>query len=146
MAKEIDFPPVWLAGFAAAGGLVGAFAPVELPFNSIVGAGLILVGIVLMAVAVGQMLLARTTVIPHRDPAALVMNGVFALSRNPIYLADAVILAGLYLHWDAVIALPLIAVFMIVITRRFIRPEEARLSGLFGEIYDDYRARTRRWL
>lgn len=146
MAKEIDYPPIWLAGFAAAGGIVGRFAPVGMPFNSIVGAGLILVGIVLMLVAVGQMMMARTTVIPHRDPSSLVMNGVFALSRNPIYLADALILAGLYFNWDALLALPLVAVFMIVITRRFIRPEEARLTGVFGEIYEDYRARTRRWI
>lgn len=146
MTREIDFPPVWLAGFAALGGVIGRLAPIELDFNSILGAGLILVGLGLMLVAVAQMALARTTVIPHRDPSALVMGGVFALSRNPIYLADALVLTGLYLHWDALVALPLVAVFMAIITRRFIRPEEARLGAMFGEIYDDYRARTRRWI
>lgn len=146
MAREIDFPPVWLAGFAAIGGVIGRLAPFELAFNSILGAGLILVGLGLMLVAVAQMVLARTTVIPHRDPSALVMGGVFALSRNPIYLADALVLTGLYLHWDALVALPLVAVFMAIITRRFIRPEEARLAAMFSEIYDDYRARTRRWI
>ncbi len=146
MAKEIDFPPVWLAGFAALGGVVGRLAPIELVFNSIVGAGLIVVGLLLMLVAVVQMALARTTVIPRRDPSALVMGGVFGLSRNPIYLADALVLTGLYLHWDALVALPLVAVFMAIITRRFIRPEEARLEAMFGEVYDDYRARTRRWI
>lgn len=146
MAKDIDFPPVWLAGFAAIGGLVGRLAPIELGMNSIIGAGLILVGLVLMLAAAAQMLMARTTVIPHRDPSALVMGGVFGLSRNPIYLADALVLAGLYLHWDALVALPLVAVFMAIITRRFIRPEEARLHAIFGEVFDEYRARTRRWL
>lgn len=146
MAKEIDFPPVWLAGFAVIGGIIGRIAPIEFGFNSVIGAALILVGLALMLVAAGQMALARTTVIPHRDPSSLVMGGVFSLSRNPIYLADALILAGLYLHWDAILALPLVAVFMAVITRRFIRPEEARLQAIFGEIYDEYRARTRRWL
>lgn len=146
MAKEVDFPPVWLAGFAALGGVIGRLAPIELGVNSIVGAGLILVGLGLMLVAAAQMALARTTVIPHRDPSALVMGGVFGLSRNPIYLADALVLTGLYLHWDALLALPLVAVFMAIITRRFIRPEEARLAAMFGEIYDDYRARTRRWI
>jgi protein-S-isoprenylcysteine O-methyltransferase Ste14 len=146
MAKEIDFPPVWLAGFAAIGGVIGRIAPIDLGVNSILGAGLILVGLVLMLVAAAQMMMARTTVIPHRDPNALVMGGVFSLSRNPIYLADALVLVGLYLHWDALVALPLVAVFMAVITRRFIRPEEARLQAIFGEIYADYCARTRRWL
>jgi protein-S-isoprenylcysteine O-methyltransferase Ste14 len=146
MAKEIDFPPVWLAGFAALGGFVGSILPVELAFNSIIGATLILVGLAVMLVAAGQMILARTTVIPHRDPSALVMNGIFSLSRNPIYLGDTLILAGLYLHWDAILALPLVLFFMIVITRRFIRPEEARLERVFGEVFQEYRARTRRWI
>ena len=146
MAKEIDFPPVWLAGFAALGGFVGSFVPIDWAYNSIFGAALVIVGILVMVVAAAQMLLARTTVIPHRDPSALVMNGMFALSRNPIYLADATILTGLYLHWDALLALPLVLLFMIVITRRFIRPEEARLESAFGEVFQEYRARTRRWL
>lgn len=146
MAKEIDFPPVWLAGFAALGGFVGSFVPITWAYGSILGAALIIVGILVMLVAAGQMLLARTTIIPHRDPSALVMNGMFSLSRNPIYLADALILTGLYLHWDAILALPLVLLFMIVITRRFIRPEEARLESAFGEVYSEYRARTRRWI
>lgn len=146
MAKEIDFPPVWLAGFAALGGFVGRFVPIEWAYNGIFGAALVIVGLVVMLVAVAQMLLARTTVIPHRDPSALVMSGMFALSRNPIYLADAMILTGLYLHWDALLALPLVLLFMIVITRRFIRPEEARLEAAFGEVFQEYRARTRRWI
>lgn len=146
MAKEIDFPPVWLAGFAALGIVIGAIAPIGLSFNSIVGAALILVALIVMFVAAGQMFLARTTVIPHRDPSSLVMNGMFALSRNPIYLADALLLTGLYVHWDALLALPLVGVFMVVITRRFIRPEEERLERIFGEVYGEYRARTRRWI
>ena len=146
MAKEIDFPPVWLAGFAALGGFVGRFLPVDLAFNSIFGAALILVGVAVMVVAAGQMIVARTTVIPHRDPKALVMNGIFSLSRNPIYVGDTLVLTGLYLHWDAILALPLVLLFMIVITRRFIRPEEERLERVFGEVFQDYRARTRRWI
>ena len=146
MAKEIDYPPVWLAGFAAIGLIVGSVFPLSFDVNSIIGAALILVGLVVMLVAAGQMFLARTTVIPHRDPSALVMGGIFALSRNPIYLADALVLTGLYLHWDAIVALPLVIVFMVVITRRFILQEEARLQRLFGELFEDYRARTRRWI
>ncbi len=146
MAKEIDFPPVWLAGFAAMGGIVGHIAPVALAFNSIVGAALILVGLLVMLVAAAQMFMARTTVVPHRNPSALVMNGMFSLSRNPIYLADVLLLTGLYLHWDAILGLPLVIIFMIVVTRRFIRPEEALLHATFGEIYDEYQTRTRRWI
>lgn len=146
MAKETDFPPVWLAGFAVLGGLIGRSVPVPLAFNGIVGAALVVLGLAVMIAAAAQLMLARTTVVPHRDPSSLVMNGMFSLSRNPIYLGDALVLAGLYLAWDAIIALPLVAVFMFVITRRFIRPEEERLRRIFGEIFEDYCARTRRWI
>ncbi|SPH18579.1 hypothetical protein DEA8626_02119 [Defluviimonas aquaemixtae] len=146
MAKEIDFPPVWLAGFAALGGVIGRVWPVPTLINHPLGLVLIFLGLALMIVAAAQMVSARTSVIPRRDPEALVMNGAFRLSRNPIYLGDAMLLTGLYLSWDALIALPLVAVFMRVITRRFIQGEEARLSHLYGEDYDSYAAQVRRWL
>ncbi|MGB3315670.1 MAG: methyltransferase, partial [Albidovulum sp.] len=92
------------------------------------------------------MILVKTSVIPRRDPDTLITNGVFRLSRNPIYLADVIILLGLYIAWDALVALPLIAVFMYVIQSRFILDEEERLSSLFGEPYELYKAQTRRWL
>ena len=146
MAKEIDFPPVWLAGFAALGGVIGRIVPVTTPANDEIGALLIILGLILMIVAAAQLVLARTTFIPRRDPDAFVFGGVFRFSRNPIYLADAIVLAGFYIAWDAIIALPLVAVFIIVIQRRFILDEEARLSRRFGEEYLEYTARVRRWL
>lgn len=146
MAKEIDFPPVWLAGFAALGGVIGRVLPVTTPANDVLGAFLIVAGLVLMVAAAVQMMLARTTLIPRREPDALVQGGVFRFSRNPIYLADAILLAGLLVAWDALVALPLVAVFVVVIQRRFILDEEARLSRRFGEDYLAYAARVRRWL
>ncbi|MGB3179474.1 MAG: isoprenylcysteine carboxylmethyltransferase family protein [Albidovulum sp.] len=146
MAKDVDFPPVWLAGFAAAGGLIGRIWPIETEVNLSLGLVLIVLGAVLVVIAVLQMMFARTSIIPRRDPDALVMNGLFRLSRNPIYLGDALILTGLYLSWDALIALPLVAVFMVVITQRFILGEEARLQAHFGEAFEAYCARVRRWI
>jgi hypothetical protein len=75
-----------------------------------------------------EMARARTTVIPRRDPSALVTAGFSAWSRNPIYLADALILTGAILWLDAVLALPLLFSFVWLIQTRFIRDEEARLT------------------
>ncbi len=146
MSKEIDFPPVWLAGFAVVGGVIGRIVPLSTPVNDTLGAVLVGLGLILMVVAAAQMVFARTSFIPRRDPVAFVHGGVFRLSRNPIYLADAILLAGLYIAWDALIALSLVFVFMELIKRRFILDEEARLSERFGEEYAEYSARTRRWL
>ncbi len=146
LLHEVDIPPLWLVLFALASWAIGRLAPLPLPFGRALGGGLIGAGLLLMVAAAAQMALHRTTVIPRRRPAALVTGGVFALSRNPIYLADAIVLAGLDLWWGASLALPLVPVFMAFIARRFIRAEEAWIGAAFGADYRAYCARTRRWL
>ena len=146
IAREVDFPPVWLAGFAALGAAVGRISPWPLRFSGELGAGIVGLALLLMAAAVAQMLWARTSVIPRRDPARLVTGGVFRFSRNPIYLADALLLSGLYLCWGAVAALPLVMLFVALISRRFIRGEEAAMARLFGEDFEVYKNQTRRWI
>ena len=69
----------------------------------------------------------HTTFIPRRMPSAFVRQGIFRLSRNPIYLGDALVLAGAILHWDVLPALVLVPAFWRLITRRFIVGEEAGL-------------------
>ena len=88
----------------------------------------------------------RTTIIPHRDADVLVTSGIFKRSRNPIYLGDALILLGLILRWDAPLALPLAPVFVWVIERRFIIPEENRLRSKFRQEFYRYTQKTRRWV
>ena len=115
--RSLDIPPVWLA-----------------------------LALLLMLAALAQMLLARTTFMPRRDPQALVVTGVFALSRNPIYLADVLILTGAILYWGAVLALPVIPAFVALITRRYIRDEETRLQAGFGLAATEYFATVPRWI
>lgn len=147
MLKWVDMPPVWLAGAVA---LVWALDRL-LPFGAfgvlaVFGQALVVAGLALMLAAVVQMVMRRTTIIPKSQPAALVTGGVFRLCRNPIYLADALVLAGLILHWDVPLALPLLPLFVWVITQRFILGEEAMLRAGFGAAFDDWAARTGRWL
>ncbi|WP_240783895.1 methyltransferase family protein [Tabrizicola caldifontis] len=110
------------------------------------GKVLVLLGALIMAAAVTQMALRRTTVIPRRMPSTLVTTGLFSFSRNPIYLADAIILLGAILWMDAILALPLLASFTWLIQTRFIIEEEARLTAAFGPEFGLWAARTRRWL
>lgn len=143
MLRQIDIPPLWLGVF-----LLMAWALSFLIAVPFVAAGLVLIaaGAALMVLAVLQMVLARTTFIPRRNPAALVSGGVFAISRNPIYLGDALILSGVILFWGALFALPLVPAFMWLITRRYIRDEEMRLHAAFGADYTRWAARTGRWI
>lgn len=143
MLRQIDIPPFWL-GLALVAGWGLSFL-LAVPF---VAAGVVLIGLggVVMLGAVAQMVLARTTFIPRRNPTALVTGGFFAISRNPIYLADALILTGAILFWGALFALPVIPAFMSLITQRYILDEENRLQAGFGAEYSTWAARTGRWI
>lgn len=142
MLRQIDIPPLWLGVSVALAWALSFLLAV--PFVA-AGLALIALGAALMGIAVVQMVLARTTFIPRRNPAALVSGGAFAISRNPIYLGDALILTGVILFWGALLALPLVPAFMWLITRRYILDEEIRLQAGFGAEYSTWAARTGRW-
>ena len=89
---------------------------------------------------------ARTTIIPHEAPSALVETGPFRFTRNPIYLADLLILVGWSVSLGAPLALILLVPFHAVLQRLFILPEEGRLNEYLGQPYSDYCARVRRWI
>jgi len=144
MGRVLDYPPVWLAMFAGAAWLSGRLWP--LPVATGAGWLLVLAGLALMGASGWVMLRAGATVDPTRAPTALVTHGPYRLSRNPIYLADAVILAGLCLIWQPVAALVLVPGFMAVIRHRFIRREETWLRARDARGFDAWAARTRRWL
>jgi protein-S-isoprenylcysteine O-methyltransferase Ste14 len=143
----IDLPPVWLALHVAVAWVLSLVSPpVFGSFGSLAGFWLIGLGILVTLLAAAQMALARTTVIPRRTPASLVTSGLFAVSRNPIYLSDLLILLGAILWLDAVLALPLLPGLAWLIQTRFILDEEARLAASFGAEFDLWAARTRRWI
>lgn len=146
IARSTDLPPVWMTGFALAGAMLGKRFPLDLPCQEPVGAALCVLALLIMLGAGLQMFLARTPLIPGHDPRRLLRRGFFRFSRNPIYLADAIFLAGLFIAWGAYAALPLVPAFMWLIFKRFIQGEEARLARLFGHEFSDYRAKTRRWI
>lgn len=148
MPKVLDLPPVWLMGFVAAVWIFGQVLP--FPVFGRVGdvAALVLavIGAGLFGAALWEMGRARTPVIPHRAPSALVTTGIFGWTRNPIYLGDLLFLLAVILWLDVVLALPLAAGFIRVIRRRFIEGEEARPRTAFGAAYDAWALRVRRWV
>ncbi len=129
---------------------LGARQPYDLSFEGplvqFLGGLFVGAGVVLMVLALIEMRRHRTTFVPHKEADSLVTKGVFNLSRNPIYLADALILAGLALRWDAPLGLILVPVFIWTIERRFIVPEEKMLRRKFRMDYARYEQATRRWI
>lgn len=88
---------------------------------------------------------ASTPVRHSQAPAALVTDGVFAWSRNPMYLGMTVALAGIALL--AATPLGLLGTgFLAVVDVCFVRGEERVLEQIFGDAYREYRRSARRWI
>ncbi|AWB70858.1 isoprenylcysteine carboxylmethyltransferase family protein [Vibrio cholerae] len=90
----------------------------------------------------------KTTVNPMApDLAATVVDsGVFALSRNPMYLGLLLLLFGLAYWQENALSLVIVGGFLLYMNQYQIEPEERILEAKFGEAYLDYKKRVRRWL
>jgi protein-S-isoprenylcysteine O-methyltransferase Ste14 len=91
---------------------------------------------------------ASTTVNPLKpqNSSTLVQSGLYAFSRDPMYLGLSLGLFGWSLYLSAPLSLLGIAGFMFAITRLQIIPEERALEERFGEEFSAYQTKVRRWL
>jgi protein-S-isoprenylcysteine O-methyltransferase Ste14 len=147
--KWIDIPPAWLAvGLAATWGMDGLFPwfATGLAWLEWIGAALAASGFAAMALGAFELVRHHTTFIPRQTPTAFVRQGIYRISRNPIYLGDSLVLAGAALWWDVLPALLLVPAFMAVINRRFIAGEEAGLVVRFGAEAEAWFDKVRRWI
>lgn len=112
----------------------------------VLGVLLVLFGGWLMFTALGTFQTVGTPANPHEPSKALAFDGPYRLTRNPMYLGMACLLAGLALIGNAL--WPLIAVIPAVwwIDTQVIAREERYLEAKFGAPYADYKQRVRRWL
>jgi protein-S-isoprenylcysteine O-methyltransferase Ste14 len=88
-----------------------------------------------------------TTHDPRQSPTNLVLTGPYRFTRNPMYLGITLILLGIGLlagTWPF-LALPPLG-FVLAMTLFFIPREERILERAFGEGYQAFRRRVRRWL
>lgn len=148
--RWIDLPPVWLIAALICAWVLGQLVPLDLnawgPWAHWLGTALLWAGLALIAIAAVEFLRARTSIIPRDTPKALITSGIYRFSRNPIYLADALILAGLCLRWDAILGLFLVPLFVWWIQKRFILQEEAFLEKAFPLDAIVYFKQVRRWI
>ena len=91
---------------------------------------------------------AQTTISPlHPERTShLVLSGVYRLTRNPMYLGLLLVLISVALWMQSFWALLVLPCFVLYLTRFQIIPEERHLITLFGEAYEQYCQRVRRWL
>ena len=124
------------------------FPEIEIQYSSFFGIFLLLLGFFILISAVKLFRNDKTTVNPLSPEQAtkLVTNGIFKLSRNPMYLGMAVILASVAVLFNIIGGIISMALFCLYITKFQIIPEERAMSNLFSQDFDKYKQATRRWI
>ena len=126
--------------------------PFSLP-QGILRQVLIPVGIALIITGIGFIVLARREFAhfgqptdPGHPTSKVVKTGVFAISRNPLYLASVIVFLGFALALNMLWAVVMLLLSIIICLYVLIIPEEQYLAEKFGEEYKEYTASVHRWL
>ena len=87
-----------------------------------------------------------TTIIPFEQSTALIAEGPYRYSRNPLYISMTLILVGLWILLGSLSPVVVVPLFVWWISSRFIANEERHLEAQFGRTYLEYKTKVRRWL
>ena len=148
-AQVIAPPAALLAGVLFAGFILDFIWPLRfMPEVYTLPLGLVLIffAINLKAFAAREMIRIKTTLSLQRPAIDLATNGVFAWSRNPIYLGMVLLCGGVAVITNSLWTLLLTAALAAVLQKGVIMPEEDYLQRRFGQRYSDYKSRVRRWI
>ncbi|MGH6959023.1 MAG: methyltransferase family protein [Dongiaceae bacterium] len=142
-------PPIIFTAFLVAGLALEWLWPaafIAAPWQYGIGGVLILLGIAVMASGVRRFRAAGTNIPTYRPTTALVTDGPYRYSRNPLYIALFLLYAGIGVAADNPWLLALVLPLFLVMRYGVIAREERYLERKFGEAYLGYKARVRRWL
>lgn len=148
MKNKIPPPIVTLLFGLAIYFLSSGFASTLFIYSSLIGNGFIVLGLSTIIIAVSSFKKHQTTVNPLKPNSAskLVTDGIFRLSRNPMYLGLLIILLGVSIQFSIYAGLVLCPLFVIYMNYFQIFPEEEAMLELFEENFIQYKSRVRRWL
>ena len=132
--------------------VIDYFVPFSLP-QGILSQVLIPVGIAIVIIGIGFVVLARREFAHFHQPtdpghptSKIVKTGVFAVSRNPLYLGSVLLLLGIALTLNKPWALIMLLLSIVLCQYVLIIPEERYLIAKFGDEYKEYMTLVRRWL
>jgi len=149
---ELKIPPVALALLAgAAMWVLTVAAPSfawQLPYRQVIAMILAVCGVTVALGGVASFRRASTTVNPTKpgETTSLVTTGIYRLSRNPMYLGFLLALVAWAVFLANLLALFPVVAFIAYMNRFQIVPEERVLSVMFGNEFEAYKQRVRRWV
>jgi protein-S-isoprenylcysteine O-methyltransferase Ste14 len=113
-----------------------------------VALGVFTLAMLLVVAGIISFRLARTTVDPTQPEkaTAVVTTGVYRLTRNPMYLGFLLVLLAFVVKLANPITLIMLPLFIGYMNQFQIKPEEQALTELFGQAYEDYLKKVRRWV
>ncbi|WP_421909479.1 methyltransferase family protein [Methanolacinia petrolearia] len=131
---------------ALPGCLFPQFNIITYPFN-LPGFIVVAIGVLVTYVSWKVFIDHGTSESYRKDATCLVSDGLYAYSRNPMYIGMILIVLGLWIYMMMnLLALAGPVSLFLVLNFRFIPYEESVMSGQFGEEFTAYMKKVRRWL
>lgn len=142
-------PPILTLIFIAIAYVANWSVPIPFAVSSIlrlIGFALVAVGFLFGVVAFLAFRKVRTTLDPHGKVSAIVTDGIYRFTRNPIYLGFLLMLIGFPLNSGSYWGILLAPIFVMSMNSLVIEKEEAYLEKKFKDVYTSYKSHVRRWL
>jgi protein-S-isoprenylcysteine O-methyltransferase Ste14 len=142
-------PPLLYAIIFIVGVLLQRVWPVRIlppPVGRTAGIVCIVAGVTLIVWSIQTFWRARTSILPVRPSTAIVTGGPFRFTRNPMYVALALLYLGAAFWLNMLWLLLLFPALIFLVQFYVIAREERYLERKFGEEYLQYKSRVRRWM
>jgi protein-S-isoprenylcysteine O-methyltransferase Ste14 len=151
VAGVIALPPFIFLGFLVAAVVLEAVVPLPVLAGHalaryVAGAVLAVAGFVIIFAAAARFVAAGTNIPPNLPTTALVVDGIYRRTRNPLYLGTTLVYLGLSVAAGSLWAIVLVVPLLWVINTGVIAREERYLERKFGDAYRAYKGRVRRWV
>ena len=147
--KPKILPPVYLLVAALLMAGLNYFVPIHPILTAPItylGAGLIAFGIFIVVWPAATFGKVGTPIKPLEESTHLVTNGMYRITRNPMYLGMVAILLGIAVLFGNITPFVIVPIFAWLIQTRFVNLEEPLLEETFGDEYARYKQKVRRWL
>ena len=118
----------------------------QLVTTKIAGIVLLIIALFFLVRSLRQFFQSKNTLILIKPASSLQTNGIYSISRNPMYVGLTIVYLGVTCfigNWWNIIPFPLL---LLIVQEYIIKSEEKYLEREFGQQYREYRKRVRRWL
>ncbi|OYX40080.1 MULTISPECIES: isoprenylcysteine carboxylmethyltransferase family protein [unclassified Sphingomonas] len=140
-------PPLVFLGVALIGPVIDRLLGLPpLPIPGWLSVIFLLPGFILIGIAIGLFRQRGENPVPSTPTAGVIDTGIYARTRNPMYLGMAIAYPGVAILLQSMPSLLLLPVAIIMINTQVIAREERYLEAKFGAAFVAYKARVRRWL